>query len=315
MNQPLRAVNEKSCRVLLVRDGKNDADWLRARAQNGVGASESPIICGMSPYGSIVKLYGQKLGLIEPDEENEKMKWGKKFEPLILEEYVAETGRGVLATQVLVQSIAHPFMLATPDAEQESEEHDGPGTAQVKNTTLSDEWKEGVPPRVWCQCQHEMGTTGHSWATAIALINGSKLVWADVERDDAFIEGTLIPRCRDFWNRVVNREPIPQHWIDGSDDTADALKQLFPERLKGETVDLGGEFFEIDALLREAEGAKERADDLVKAFRNQIKLAIGEKSFGRLPNGITYSYKTQHREGYTVQPTDFRVLRRVKGVN
>jgi len=312
MNELLKSVNEKAYRVLLVRDGKNDADWLRARQQNGVGASESPIICDLSPWGSIVKLYGQKIGLIEPDDENEAMRWGKLLEPVILEEYRRETGRSVVGSNALLQSIAHPYLLATPDGEQHAEDHDGPGIVQVKLTSLASAWKDGVPRYVWAQMQQEMFVTGYSWGTAVALLNGTKLVWADVEAEAQW-EETLIHKCGDFWNRVVNREPIPQHWIDGSDDTSDAIKRMFPERLIGETAELSGEFFDIHGRLRDAEGLKEQAEDIVKTLRNQIKLAIGEKSFGRLPDGTTYSYKTQHRDGYAVQPTDFRVLRLMKG--
>lgn len=316
MTQPLKDCQDETInpyRVLLVRDGKNDADWLRARQQNGIGASESPIICGMSPYGSIVKLYGQKLGLIEPDDENEAMKWGKLLEKVILEEYANETGRRVGAHVVLLQSIENPFMLATPDGEQSAEDRDDSGLVQVKNTALASDWKEGVPQRVWVQMQHEMAVSGHTWSTAVALLNGSKLVWIDIERDDRFINDTLVPRCREFWNRVINHEGIPPHWIDGSQDTFDALKAMFPEKLVGATVELGPELIEVHERMQEMKTLVSTADREVKTMENRFRLAIGEHSFGRFASGLTYSYKTQQRAGFTVEPTEFRVLRLMKG--
>jgi len=307
------SVNENFCRALLVRDGKNDADWLRARQQNGVGASESPIICGMSPYGSIVKLYGQKLGLIDPDDETEAMRWGKKLEPLILDEYRHETGRVAYGSNVLLQSLSCPWMLATPDGEQCAEDHDGPGIVQVKNTDLASDWKEGVPRRVWVQMQHEMMVTGLDWGTAVALLNRGKLVWADVERDDRFIDETLVPRCDEFWKRVVNREGIPTHWIDGSADTYDALKAMFPEKLVGETAPLDGELIDVHINMHELKTTVAEAEREIKRLENQLRLAIGERTYGRLPNGITYSYKTQTRAEHVVKSSTFRVLRLMKG--
>lgn len=312
MNLVKMTVNDKY-RTLLVRDGTNDADWLRARQQNGVGASESPIICGMSPWGSVVKLYAQKLGLIDPDDENEAMKWGKIMEPHILDEYRAETGRRVRSAQALLQSIENPFMLATPDADQEAEDHDGRGTAQVKTTELDHDWKEGVPRHVWCQMQAEFAVTGYEWGTAIALLRRSRLVWADVERDDDFINSVIIPRCAEFWRCVVNHEPIPREWIDGSADEHEALKKMFPEVLAGETAVLDAELIDSHINMQELKATMKEADREVARLENQIRLAIGEKTFGKLPNGVTYSYKNQQRAGYEVKPASFRVLRLMKG--
>lgn len=313
MTQPNISVNENPYRVLLVRNGSNDADWLRARQQNGVGASESPIICGMSPWGSVVKLYAQKLGLIDPDDENEAMKWGKIMEPHILNEYRLETGRYVGTSGELLQSVESPFMLATPDAAQEADDHDGPGVAQVKNTELASLWKEGTPLHVWCQVQHELYVSGYAWGTAVALLNRSKLVWIDIERDDRFINDTLVPRCREFWTRVENREGIPSHWIDGSDDTYAALKAMFPETLIGATVELGPELIDVHERMQEMKTLVSEATREIKTMENRFRLAIGEHSFGRFASGLTYSYKTQQRAGFTVEPTEFRVLRLMKG--
>jgi putative phage-type endonuclease len=295
-------VARKQNRVLLVRDGKNDADWLQLRRESGVGASESPTITGLSPYGSTVKIYGQKLGLLDADDETEVMRWGKKLEPLILDEYFDETGRKVLTTGVLLQSIEHPFLIATPDGEQEAEDHDGPGIVQVKNTGRVADWKEGPPLDVWAQMQHEMAVCGHAWGTAVALLDRGQLRWADVRRDDDYIEQTLIPRCSEFWRFVTERLPIPPHWIDARDETVEAILKMFPERAAGVTVELPGEFFDIHQRLREAVGEQELAEAAVETLKNRIRLAIGEASFGRLADGTTYSYKTHTRPVYDIPP-------------
>lgn len=204
-------------------------------------------------------------------------------------------------------------MIATPDGDQEAEDRDERGLVQVKMSALAHEWKEGVPPRVWCQMQHEFAVTGREWGTAVAFLAGRDVVWADVERDDRFINDTLIPRCRDFWNRVVNKEGIPSHWIDGSDDEYDALKKMFPERLAGSTVELGPELIDVHERMQEMKTLVSTANHEIKAMENRIRLAIGESTYGRLGSGLTYSLKTQTREEYVVQACSFRVLRLMKG--
>lgn len=312
MNEPAMNVNKESCRVLLVRDGTNDVEWLRLRRETGIGASESPIICGMSPYGSIVKLYGEKLGLLDPQEENEAMRWGKLLEPVILGQYREETGYSVQANNALFQSIEKPFMLATPDAFDWAAARKL-GLVQVKNTGLEYDWKEGAPLRVWCQCQHELYVTDLDRITALALLSGRKLVWIDIPRDDRFINDTLLPRCSEFWSRVVNKEGIPEHWLEGSDDEFAALKAMFPERLEGSTVELGPEFIDVHERMQEMKTLVATAEREIKTMENRFRLAIGEHTYGRLGSGLTYSLKTQTRAEHIVKACTFRVLRLMKG--
>jgi predicted phage-related endonuclease len=204
-------------------------------------------------------------------------------------------------------------MIATPDGDQTAEDKDDRGIVQVKMSALAHEWKEGVPPRVWCQMQHEMAVTGREWGTAVAFLAGREVVWADVERDDRFIDDTLIPRCRDFWNRVVNHEGIPPHWIDGSDDEYQALKAMFPERLAGSTAELGPELVDVHERMQEMKTLVSTAEREIKAMENRLRLAIGEHTYGRFGSGLTYSLKTQTREEYVAKACTFRVLRLMKG--
>jgi hypothetical protein len=57
--------------------------------------------------------------------------------------------------------------------------------------------------------------------------------------------------------------------------------------------------------IKEAEARKLAAENLIKA-------AIGEASFGDLPDGARYSWKQQSRKECVVAASTFRVLRRGK---
>jgi hypothetical protein len=48
-------------------------------------------------------------------------------------------------------------------------------------------------------------------------------------------------------------------------------------------------------------------------IENRLKAAIGDATFG-VAGGQAFSWKTQERKGYTVQPSTCRVLRTIKSL-
>lgn len=281
--------------------------WLAAR-KLGIGSSDAPGILGLSPFASPLSVYVDKLGLSEDREQSEAMKWGSILEPLIVQEFSAETGRKAERTGELLRSREHPFQLATLDAVQhEPANSRGPGVLEVKATGWrAGDWTEGVPEHVFAQVQHQLCVTGWDWASVAVLIGGCKLLWADVTRDEHFIDEVLLPAETEFWRRVEAREPVD---ADASEATTRALKALFP-RDSGAVIALPGELIDADAERARLQAQGKEIEEKLAGISNRIKLAIGEASVGILANGITYSYRAQQRAGYTVGPTEFRVLRR-----
>jgi hypothetical protein len=49
----------------------------------------------------------------------------------------------------------------------------------------------------------------------------------------------------------------------------------------------------------------------LRGLDNKLKEAMGPHTEAVLSNGVRYTYKAQHRDGYTAEPADFRVLRRL----
>ena len=66
-------------------------DEQRARRNEGIGASDSPIIMGYSSYKTPYQLYLEKIGTITPDEEmTEQQYWGNALEAAILARFSEE---------------------------------------------------------------------------------------------------------------------------------------------------------------------------------------------------------------------------------
>lgn len=281
--------------------------WLEHRRQ-GIGGSDAPAVIGENPYKSPLALYCDKLGIGEEQPDNEKMEWGRLLEPVVADKYARATKRQIIdpGRFAMQWSTDHPFMFATLDRFVIDPER-GEGLLEVKTTGAqnADDWEGQVPRMPWVQLQHQLAVTGKPWGSLAVLIGGNTFRWMDVERDEAFI-ALLIEEEAKFWRRVQLLDP-PQP--DGSWATKKALDAMFPED-DGSFASLGGEFIDADLELLTIKEDLKQLGLRKDAIENQIKAALGAAAVGVLPNGVKYTYKTQRRAGYVVEPTSFRALRR-----
>jgi predicted phage-related endonuclease len=280
----------------------NRDEWLELR-RSGIGGSDAPAILGLTNWASPASVQADKWGLLDEPEEAEHLRWGRRLEAAILGGLGEELGIPISSDGRLLRSLEHPFMLCTPDGRCA----DGVGV-QAKNTMLAAEWQDGPPERVWVQCQHEMFVEGAPERIAAALLLGNRLVWQRVARDEEFIQDVLVPAARDFWKLTEAHEPVNP---DGSEHTKRALQKLYPQD-SGETVALDGHFIDLDnerlGLLEEKKIAEARLREIDNTFRHAMK----DATFAALPNGTTFSLKTQTRKAHEVKESTFRVLRRAK---
>jgi len=285
--------------------------WLADR-RTGIGASESPAVLGLSPWKSPFQLWSEKCGLIDPPDmsDNEPAEFGIRLERPIAEAFADRTGRKVnlWPQHSLLRAVDYPWLLCTPDAVQESSR--GEGSVQIKTVGqwgYRQHWRDGPPLMYQVQCQHELKVTGFAWGTLVVLIGGQRLRYFDFERNDKFL-AALIPKLKDFWRAIETRTP-PE--VDGSLVTAQVLAKLHPDD-NGQTIVLPQEATDWTAKLEEAKASIKDAEEVKVACENRIKAALGDATFGLLHDGSRWSWKTQERKGYSVQPTVCRVLRKVK---
>lgn len=281
----------------------NRNEWLELR-RTGIGGSDAPSILGLTNWASPASVQADKWGLLDEPDDAEILRWGRRLEPVILAGLAEELSIAMHSDGRLLRSREHPFMTCTPDGIT----HSG-AWVQAKNTMLASEWTDGPPKRVWVQCQHEMAVTGAPEMIAAALLLGSRLVWQTLYRDEGFIQDILIPAEAHFWKLTEAHEPVPP---DGSEHTKRALLALYPED-SGEIISLDGEFTELDTervcLLDDKKGIESRLREIDNTFRHAMK----DATFAALPNGASYSLKTQTRKAHEVKESTFRVLRRKKG--
>jgi len=303
--------------VTATRDVSDQKSWLAARALR-VGASDAPIICGISTFESPFTLYHKKratLEALENEEEfQERLFWGKTLEPVIIRRFADVTQRGVIQVSEEPLITTHiwkvvPQIVATLDGVTVSDAQEWV-PLEVKNVSgfFADEWSEAAPLYYQVQVQHQMMVTGAQVGYIAALIGGNKFRWGVVERDNAFIE-LMLQRELEFLALLEAGKPPA---IDGSDATKDLLARLYPKD-HGQMIQLPPEALDWDADMIAGTGLIKEGEELKNLAHNRFRAALGEATFGMLSNGVQYSLKQQTRTDpphSEPKVSTFRVLRR-----
>jgi putative phage-type endonuclease len=283
--------------------------WLTARSE-GVGATDAAAILGLSPWRGQLETYCEKLSIAPADQtEVERMEWGLLLQPVIAAKYARETGRTVIdpGPYNIHRSDDYPWMQASLDALVDAPDK-GRGVLEIKTTSgmRADDWIEDAPLHVQIQLQHQLAVTGLQWGSLAVLIGGQRFLWLDIPRNEEFIAAMIATELA-FWQMCERREPPPP---DATESCKALLKRLYPREAPGKVVALTGDALKWDAQRMEAKKALEDAQRLCLEAENNLIAALGDAEVGLMPDGTRYSYKSQNRKGYTVEPATFRVLRR-----
>ena len=270
----------------------------------GVGGSDAAAILGIDPYRSALEVYCDKIGIAEPQEDNDAMKWGRKLEPLVAEAYQEETGRELKDFGFNIWQGEQPFLIASQDRQIVTPKT---GHLEIKtsNYLRESELAEEIPVYWAVQFQHTLAATGLEWGGFAILLNARKLFWVDVEIDRDFISAMLEAEEK-FWRRVQERNPPSP---DASESATKILKRLYPHDT-GKTVNLPAEALEWDRIRGEAEAEIKRWTAQKTQAENDLRAAIADATFGVIGD-VKYSWKTTSRAGYTVSPSEVRTLRRI----
>lgn len=300
-----------ACAVFEVIECKDREDW-RAHRREGIGASDVAPLLGFSRWGGPVKLYSEKLGLVEDDpEESERMEWGRRHEPTIAQKYEDETSRPLFhpGEFTILRSLKYPWMQTTLDRWIMSHDDRGPGILEIKTADFFQrgEWENGEPPVAYeMQVQHAMVVAGVPWGSLAVLVGGNRFLWCDLTLNETFCE-QMISDEQDFWQRVQRHDPPP---MDGSTSATELLKKLYPRHTEGKVVALPMEALQWDEELLRVKAEIKELSARERAIKNLFAEAIGDAEIGLLSSGDGYSYKEVRKEPYTVKEQAYRELRR-----
>lgn len=136
---------------------QNTPEWLEMR-KGKIGASDCPIIMGVSPWTTPYELWERKLGLREEQQENEAMRRGKELEPFARAEF-----NRLIDGLVFPQIKIHPkydWMMASLDGISDN----GKCVVEIKCPANFKDHElalnGSVPPKYIPQLQHQMEVCG-----------------------------------------------------------------------------------------------------------------------------------------------------------
>lgn len=185
---------------------QNTEEWLKWRS-NGIGASDAPIILGLSKFKTPLQLWEEKTGLVEPvDCENFAMQRGSAMEKTARDFYKQDSGifdsEPVCATHPF-----EPFLRASLDGWSESKQI----IAELKCLGDSDNHKnaaEGlIPPEYMAQVQYQLYVKKAIQAHYYSF-NGISGNLVNVYNDVKF-QNEIIEEVRHFWHLVQKKIAPP----------------------------------------------------------------------------------------------------------
>lgn len=271
--------------------------WLALRKQS-IGASDAPVIAGLSKYKSRFALWLEKTGQSEPDEAGEEAWWGTRMEPLI-EARLSSLGlleldpvEGCNEEQVMVRAPGWKWMTATLDLVAkggEVWEFKAAGFHTAKG--LEDGNAETLPESWILQAHHQMACAQVDHINfAVFVGHRLNLYRFRVEHDEE-IECGMLQLEREFWDHVLERTPPSEF------DPSDAALLLKHYRsIEGEPIVNSNpkiaqlcERYEIASA--SAKFQSEIADQLKAALLGEMKISPAMKCQNYLMKRSTVNVK------------------------
>lgn len=194
---------------------QNTPNWHELR-KTKIGASDAPIIMGVSKWRSPYALWKEKSNLGESQADNSAMRRGREMEPIILDHACKQLE--MLFTPQVCLSKHHSWMMASLDGLS----HCGKIGLEIKCAGRTDHqiaMDNQVPEHYWPQLQHQLVCAELDEVIYYSFNDGDARV-VRVQRDEEYI-AKLLDAEQDFWRRIEDFDPpnlVSKDYIDRNDD-------------------------------------------------------------------------------------------------
>jgi putative phage-type endonuclease len=188
-------------------------EWISLR-RTKIGASDAPVIMGVSPWKTKMQLWKEKCGFYIDKQQSSFMKRGLALEDEARNYYFLMTGLSVLPDVVIHPTIS--YMMASLDGITEDKKHiveiKCPGQKDHE-TALSGK----IPEKYYPQLQHQLAVCGLSEMDYLSY-DGQSGVIIKCERDNEYIN-KLLEEQKAFWHCVeMFEEPIDENFTQREDE-------------------------------------------------------------------------------------------------
>lgn len=261
------------------------ATWLEARRKL-VTASDVAALLGLDPMRDPLSVYLSKR---YPPKKEETLTWDDpRFWGLRLEQPIGQIVAGYLGWEFyaggyLLQSMKHPLLGATLDAEvRPANENWRPYEGKNVSTWAANDWslESQVPPdRVLVQGQTQMLVTGADRVQTFALLGGNQPCSIELEPHDE-LRDVIIEKAEELSDRLKRDDPYP-----ATSKSTEAIKDAFPGD-DGSVIDLSSEACELVERCAQLTAERRELEDEQEELRNRLRMAMGTATYGRLPQTV-----------------------------
>lgn len=189
-------------------------EWISLR-KDKIGASDAPVIMGVSPFKTALQLWEEKLGFRE-NKKTERMQRGLDMEEEARQSF--ETDNGILVIPMVIFHPKHSWMMASLDGmdieRKNAVEIKCPGQ---KDHSIAESGK--VPEHYYPQLQHQMAVAGLNYIYYYSYFN-KKGITLRIERDQEYINN-LIEKEEKFLNclyELIRPQEVLKDYILREDD-------------------------------------------------------------------------------------------------
>lgn len=314
----------------VVCDSRDRPKWLQARRRT-IGASESAVVLGCSPWSSQLALWMEKTGRTEGNPELDSAEyvfWGNQLEDAIIGGYAKRAARTAIPFGLLLASTRWPWLSATPDALCTDDPEASKRAAHIVRTLgqIRTAMKKRASTKNllavlveqtsgWWPLQTKnigFGSAEH-WAEGVPLYYRVQcLQEALVFGADKVTGAALIAGQRLAWDDIdVQRDGLLERQIvnltrlfmrqfvelnveppvDGSDSARQSITALYPREKPETTIALGGALLDAADQYDQQKAECKRLEKTLKLFENQVRQEMQDAERCILPDGSGFTCK------------------------
>jgi len=266
---------------------------------NHICGSDAAVICGISPWNNIIKLWQEKtrLKVSEDISDDPRVKAGIMLEPIVRAWFEDVTG---LKVDVHAEFIEHGTLsflgghvdgLVGDDAifEAKTAGYDDGWGAQGENI---------IPDHYLMQVAHYMMITDRKKAYVAVLIRGSDFRHYVIERNYQ-LEKMIINQYKKFWENVLtNIAPEPKN--------GDEVLSLYGYKSIAEPIVADGDIQNDLDTLENIKQTLKKANEVKDKLEDRIKIYMGQKDTLLTLNGKIAATWKQAQESVRFDLTAFK---------
>lgn len=248
-----------------------------AYRRSGIGGSDLGAILGVNKHKTPLDVYAEKHGLKEPQPDSPAMRWGRRLEPSIAEEYAELHSVELLPGYHILKEFEGVRFLLTPDFIAEEEAR----VVEIKTAGIwsAKEWgmtgEDGAPMSYAAQVAAYLWGLNMPEGVIASLIGGQDYREYPQQRDEE-LELAILSAGAKFWRDNVEAKVAPA--AKNLEDESRWIERRYRQNLEATVLVANAEQAEQLETLASVRAALKELEVKEETVENALRLAIGDNS-------------------------------------